>query len=138
MYKLFIMNKGVHIVQVRDKINYILTEKSISKREFAKMLLDLEPRLTSTGKAPSESTIYGYLNGNREIKIELIPYIADVLGVQEQELFEFDIEHATQFNYRLSKEVREIVSLLQYLPSTKVSELRNKLLKYKELNDISL
>lgn len=120
---------------VRDKINYILEEKGMSKREFAKQLLSLEPALTATGKSPSESTVYGYLNGRREIKIELIPYIAEVLGVKEQELFEVGIEHATQFNYTLSKEVRDIVALLQYVPSAKILELKEQLLKYKQLHE---
>jgi len=123
---------------VKDKINYLLQEQNMSKRDFAKKLLAEEPKLLSTGKAPSESTIYGYLNGGREIKIELIPYIADVLNIKEQELFEFDIEYATSYNYQLSKEVREIVSLLQYVPSSKIKELKEKLLKYKILDSEQL
>lgn len=120
---------------VRDKINYLLQEQNLSKREFARKLLDLEPKLLSTGKPPSESTIYGYLNGGREIKIELIPYIADVLHIKEQELFEFDIEYSTNYNYKYSKDIREIISLLQYLPYSKVKELKDKLLKYKTLDE---
>jgi len=94
--------------------------------------------LISTGKAPSESTIYGYLNGRREIKIELIPYIAEVLNITEQELFEVNIEWTSEYNYKLSKEIREIISLLKYVPNGKIVELKEKLLKYKELYDISL
>ena len=120
---------------VREKINYLLVELGLSKRDFAKALLNLEPKLNSTGKPPNESTIYGYLNGGREIKIELIPYIAEVLGIKEQELFEFNIEYATEYNYTHSKEVREIVSLLQFVPHTKIIELKEKLLNYKVLND---
>lgn len=123
-------------MQVKDKIYYILEEQNLSKREFAQKLLNLEPKLNSTGKSPSESTIYGYLNGRREIKIELIPYIAEVLGIKEQELFEFDMEYATEFNYQRSKEVREIISLLQYVPYAKIIGLKEKLLCYKELFDI--
>jgi len=123
---------------VKDKINYLLQEQNMSKREFARKLLAADPKLLSTGKPPSESTIYGYLNGGREIKIELIPYIADVLNIKEQELFEFDIEYATNYNYQLSKEVREIVSLLQYVPSSKIKELKDKLLKYKILDSEQL
>ena len=124
-------------MQVREKINYLLIESGLSKRDFAKALLNLEPKLNSTGKPPSESTIYGYLNGRREIKIELIPYIAEVLGVNEQELFEFNIEYTTEYNYKLSKEVREIVSLLQFVPPAKITDLKEKLLKYKDLNEKS-
>lgn len=118
---------------VRDKINYVLQEQNLSKRDFAQKLLNLGPHLNSTGKPPSESTIYGYLNGRREIKIELVPYIAEVLRIKEQELFEFNIEFATEYNYRMSKEVREIIALLQYVPHSKIIELKNNLLKYKEL-----
>ena len=71
-------------MQVKDRINYLLNESNLSKRDFAQTLLKLEPKLNSTGKAPSESTIYGYLN------------------IKEQELFEFDIEYSTNYNYKLS------------------------------------
>ena len=122
-------------MEVVDKINYLLKEKDISKKMFMEKLIALEPHLKSTGEIPSISTIYGYLNGGREIKIELIPYIAEVLQVQEQELFEFNIEYSTAYNYKLSKEVREIVSLLEYVPHAKIIELKEKLLKYKVLDE---
>ena len=60
---------------VAEKINYLLEEKDMNKREFANKLLELEPRLYATGKPPSESTIYGYLNGGREIKIDMATLI---------------------------------------------------------------
>ena len=120
-------------MQVRDKINYMIEERKMSKTNFAEKLLTLEPKLNSTGKSPSLSTVYGYLNGRREIKIELIPYIAEVLNIKEQELFEFDIEYATEFNYMRSKEVREVISLLQFVPVAKIIELKDNLTKFKEL-----
>ncbi len=120
-------------MEVANKINYLLKEKNISKREFATNLLSLEPRLSGTGKPPSESTVYGYLNGGREIKIELIPYIAEVLNIKEQELFEFEIEYSTEYNYQKSNEIRNIIELLQYLPSGKIKELEDSLYKYKEI-----
>ena len=88
----------------------------MTKREFATKLLELEPRLDGTGKPPSESTVYGYLNGGREIKIELIPYIAEVLNISEQELFSSDIEYSNDYNIRCSKEAREILDLLKFAP----------------------
>jgi len=120
-------------MKVSEKINYLLEEKNMSKREFARKLLSLEPKLDRTGKAPSESTIYGYLNGGREIKIELIPYIADVLKIKEQDLFEFDIEYSTGFNQNKSQDVREIIALLEYLPNNAIKNLKNKLYKYKKI-----
>jgi transcriptional regulator with XRE-family HTH domain len=125
-------------MKVAEKINYLLKEQNLTKREFAKKLLELEPKLDSTGKQPSESTVYGYLNGGREIKVELIPYIAEVLGVSEQELFSFDIEYACEYNHRHSKEVREIIHLLQYAPKGAIENIRNYLSKYQTLQDTTL
>jgi len=118
-------------MKVADKINYLLEEKNISKRDFSKKLLNLEPKLDGTGKAPSESTIYGYLNGGREIKIELIPYIAEALNVTEQELFNFDIEYATEYNIKHSKDAREILDLLQYAPKNMIEHIKNALYRFK-------
>jgi len=61
-------------MDIIQKINYLLAEKGLSKKEFIHKLQALEPRLKSTGKAPSLQTIYGYLNGKRELKVEIIPY----------------------------------------------------------------
>lgn len=121
-------------MEVYEKINYILQEKKIAKKDFVKNILLLEPKLKLTGEIPTEQTIYRYLNGQREIKIELIPYIAEVLGVDEQELFRFDIEYATNYNYRQSKEVRDIVDLLQYAPSNLILHIKEQLIKHKALH----
>ena len=122
-------------MNVADKINYLLEEKGISKREFAQKLLSLNPLLDRTGKAPSESTIYGYLNGGREIKIELIPYIAEALNVSEQELFTNEIEFINDYNFKYSKESREILDLLKFAPRGGIDEIKNYLLKYKKIYD---
>lgn len=122
-------------MNVSDKINYLLEEKGMSKREFAQKLLSLNPIIERTGKAPSESTIYGYLNGGREIKIELIPYIAETLNINEQELFSNEIEYTNDFNYRYSKETREILDLLKFASRSAVDEIKNYLLKYKKVYD---
>lgn len=122
-------------MNVADKINFLLTEKDMTKREFATKLLELEPRLDGTGKPPSESTVYGYLNGGREIKIELVPYIAEVLEISEQELFSSDIEYANDYNIRYTKEAREILDLLKYAPKGGVEEVKSYLLKYKGVFD---
>lgn len=120
-------------MEIIDKINYLIKEKKLQKKDFVKQLQLLEPKLKSTGNIPSEQTIYGYLNGKRELKVELIPYIAEVLNIQEQELFEFGIEYSTEYNYKRSSEIRNIIELLQYLPSNKIRELRDNLYKYKEI-----
>ena len=119
-------------MEVYEKINYLIDEKKITKKEFVVKLLSLEPKLKATGEVPSEQTIYRYLNGKRELKIELIPYIAEVLEVDEQELFRFDIEYATEYNLRYSKDAREILALLQYAPKNMIEHIRSTLLGYKD------
>ncbi len=121
-------------MDIIDKINYLIQEKNLRKKDFTSMLQALEPKLKSTGEVPSEQTVYGYLNGKRELKVELIPYIAEVLEVDEQELFRFDIEYATEYNIRYSKEAREILDLLQYAPKITIENIKNQLLEYKELH----
>ena len=115
-------------MDIIEKINYLLTEKGLSKKEFIYKLHALEPRLKSTGKAPSLQTIYGYLNGKRELKVEMIPYMAEVLGVQEQELFTFEVEYATYYNVRYSKEAREILELYSYAPKALRNDIKELLL----------
>lgn len=125
------MVKGFNL-EVYEKINYILQEKKIAKKDFVKNILSLEPKLKATGEIPTEQTIYRYLNGQREIKIELIPYIAEVLEVDEQELFRFDIEYATEYNLRYSKDAREILDLLQYTPKPMIEQIKNTMQKFKK------
>lgn len=123
---------------VLEKINFLLQEKGISKKQFADKLRQQEPKLLATGEVPSEQTIYRYLNGSRELKVELIPYIAEVLGVSEQDLFSFDLEYSCNNNYRQSKEVRELIHNLQYAPNTVIQNFKEQLAKYKALHDESL
>lgn len=130
------MTKGSS-VEVWEKINYLLTEKKMSKKEFSDKLVTLAPKLKRTDESPSSQTILGYLYGKREIKIELIPYIAEVLGVSEQDLFTFDLEYAQNYNYRQSKEVREILELLPYAPISIVQHIKEQLKKYKRLHEES-
>ncbi len=120
-------------MEIIDKINYLIKEKNLQKKDFVKMLQAIEPKLKSTGEIPSEQTIYGYLNGKRELKIELIPYIAEVLGVDEQELFRFDIEYATEYNLRYSKDAREILDLLQYTPKPMLEQIKTVMRKFKKV-----
>lgn len=119
-------------MEVWEKINYLLEEKNITKQEFAQQLIMLDPKLKRTGESPSIQTILGYLYGKRELKVELIPYIAEVLGVDEQELFRFDIEYATEYNLRYSKDAREILDLLQYTPKPMLEQIKNVMRKFKK------
>lgn len=119
-------------MEVYEKINYLIDEKKITKREFVNKLLSLEPKLKTTGEVPSEQTIYRYLNAQRELKIELIPYIAEVLEVDEQELFRFDVEYATEYNLRYSKDARMILDLLRYVPKNMIEHILTVLMEYKK------
>lgn len=117
-------------MEIYEKINYLIEESNMSKKEFVDRVLALEPRLKVTGEIPSNQTIYRYLNGSRELKVEILPYFAEVLNVKEQEFFEFDIEYASENNQKQSKEMREILDLLQYLPT---KGIKDKLFEYKKL-----
>ncbi len=120
-------------MEVWEKINYILKEKKITKRQFIERFLNLEPKLKRTSEVPSASTVSGYLYGKREIKIELIPYIAEALDVSEQELFVNDIEYTNDYNYKHSKEAREILNLLRFAPRSAIDDIKSYLLKFKNI-----
>jgi len=122
-------------VEVWEKINYILVEKKISKKQFVDYLINLEPKLKATGEIPSLQTIYRYLSGKRELKIELIPYIAEVLGISEQELFSSELEYSYGYNVRYSKDAREILDLLPYAPHDTIAHIKNSLKKFKDLHN---
>ncbi len=120
-------------MEVWEKINYLLIEKSMSKKDFVDKLIALEPKLKQTGEIPSIQTFYRYLNNQREIKVELIPYFAEALNVSEQELFINDIEFSNEYNYKYSKEAKEILDLLKFAPRGAIDEIKNYLLKYKKI-----
>jgi len=120
-------------LEVWEKINYLLKEKALSKQDFITKLLALEPKLKRTGEVPSASTINGYLYGKREIKIELIPFIAEALEIQEQELFNFQIEHELDYNLNQTKNARQLLMLLKYAPNSYVEHLIENLTNYKKL-----
>ena len=122
-------------MEVYEKVNYLINEKNITKKEFVDKLISLEPKLRLSGETPSVQTIYRYLSGKRELKIELIPYIAEVLEVTEQELFSFDIEYASEYNIRHSKDIREILELIQYAPKPMVEHIKLTLKKFKVVYD---
>lgn len=76
------------MLKICDNINKIIKKKGLNKKEFAQKLIDLKPTVSRIGETPSLSTIYGYLNGRINIPIELISYVAEVLDITEQELFD--------------------------------------------------
>jgi transcriptional regulator with XRE-family HTH domain len=147
-------------MEVYERINLYLKDKKISKKEFAKQLLHSDVKLKNTGDVPSENTIYAYLNGRIGLKIELIPYIAEVLQIPEQLLFDdssrtrkiylnhllkdITSEEAELLKSRLCDEkqpistvpkdrMHKIQDLLQYAPEMFLQQLENTLKEYKDL-----
>ncbi|RXK07300.1 hypothetical protein [Halarcobacter bivalviorum] len=92
-------------MDINERINSLIQSKNISKREFAKRLRDLEPKLKTTGETPTEKTIYKYLDGSNAIKIELIPYIAEALQITEQELFTYDKKSRKKYFENLMRNI---------------------------------
>lgn len=123
-------------MNIHERINSLIQEKNLTKREFSKRLRDLEPKLNSTGETPTEKTIYKYLDGSNAIKIELIPYIAEVLQVTEQELFTNDkksrkkffqniLKSATNEEMQMIKNKLEIKEYENFLVNEPKSEYNN-------------
>ncbi len=146
-------------MEVYERINLYLKDRKMSKKEFAEKLIELEVKLKNTGAVPSENTIYAYLNGRIGVKIELIPYIAEVLNIPEQLLFDDSARGRKIFlKYlleSLSSEEKEMIKsrvceekmvaaipkdkfyniqdLLIYAPEMFLTELEKTLKEYKEL-----
>lgn len=147
-------------MEVYEKINLLIKEKKINKKNFALKLITLEPKLKSTGEIPTVKAIYAYLNGDIALKIELIPYIAEVLEIPEQLLFDDSgrarkiyLKHILQ---NASSEEKEFIKskvcseqtskiyipkdrfhaiqdLLVYAPEIFLENLENTLKNYKDL-----
>lgn len=133
-------------MEVYEKINSILSRKNVTKRWFASRLIELEPRLKSTGEVPTEKAIYGYLNGTSSIKIELVPYIAEVLHISENELFSQNKEYSNSLNtssvsdidttYGQSDEdIQKLISLLPYASKPLIQKLIKQLEESKRFYD---
>ena len=107
---------------ILDNILKKIEEKNISKKEFALKLINLNPKVGMKSEPPSERTIYLYLQGKRELKADIIPYIAEVLNINEQELFKTNYQQAnivsditptyfTEYN----KKEKELIELFPYI-----------------------
>ncbi|PZT47682.1 transcriptional regulator [Helicobacter valdiviensis] len=108
-------------MKVVDRINEILKEKNISKKELANRLINLGMRANKTGEIPTLSSIYAYLNGNIDIKADMIPFIADALGVFEQELFSDNKKKNLKilskiYSFQSGANYPQLIELLEYLP----------------------
>jgi len=104
-------------------------ESGISKREFARKVIALSPMLKRTGEVPTESAIYNYLNGQREIKLELLPYFAEILNVSELELLGIDQkERKAYFKRLIASCTPEEKSFLQGLIDNKGDDIAVKII----------
>ena len=73
-------------MEIYEKINELIRKKGITKREFINRFLALSPVLQKTGEVPKERAVYGWLSGRTSMEIDMLPYIADALGVDENTL----------------------------------------------------
>ena len=142
-------------MEVYEKINLIIQEKGLTKREFAKRLIALEPKSNRTGEVMSEKTVYAYLNGKATINANLIPYIAEALDIAEQELFvdtkrnrirylkyilkdpsneEISVIKSHLKKDNLQKIEKELIELLPYIPKIMLEKL---ILKAKQIQTIT-
>lgn len=117
-------------MEVYEAINEIIYKKQISKTSFVQRLIETEVKLKSTGNTPSKSTIYAYLNGTREIPLELIPIISKILNVKVEDLF--------ISNESNSNEIDEFLDLIKYAPETFLVAVNDILYDYKNLYNKSI
>lgn len=123
-------------MRVIERINEILKEKNLSKKELANRLIDLGLRANKTGETPTLSSIYAYLNGNIELRADMIPFIADALGVYEQELFSQSSPYKMLQRFCLQDptlaKYTHIIELLEYISPKSLETLEKTLLSQKE------
>jgi len=74
-------------MEVYERINVLLKEKNMKKRDLAQAITRANFQLKSTGDAPSEKALYAYLSGKNSLRVELLPAIAEALGVSICELY---------------------------------------------------
>jgi len=118
-------------MEIYERINELLIIKKMTKREFARKLINLQPISNRTGEVISESIIYSYLSGDTAIKAYLIPYISDVLNVSIECLFK-DVKASELEENNLH---RNIIELIPYAPEPMLLKIRRALDEIKKIND---
>jgi transcriptional regulator with XRE-family HTH domain len=118
-------------MEIYERINELLIIKKMTKREFARKLINLQPISNRTGEVISESIIYSYLSGDTAIKAYLIPYISDVLNVSIECLFR-DVKASELEENNLH---RNIIELIPYAPEPMLLKIRRALDEIKKIND---
>ena len=146
-------------MEVYEKINEILKNNNLSKKAFSLKLIELEPKLRNTGEVPTINALYSYLSGDVSLRVELIPYIAEVLDIPEQILFDdsdeariktlkYILEDINSQEYKFlndkltMKEVKiqndlihSVTQLLPYAPEPFLKNVLNALENFKMLSD---
>jgi len=144
-------------MEIYEKINLLLQEKQMTKKEFAQRFISLEPRSKRTGEVLTSKVVYAYLSGKATINASFIPYMAEALGVSEQYLFDDNkkirikilkevCEKPTKEELVLLKRIsqqedetyQEICSKLKYAPEIFLKKLQKKLLQFKQLSQEAL
>ncbi len=143
-------------MEVYEQINLLIEEKGLTKREFSKRLIALEPKSKRTGEIMSEKAVYAYLSGASVINANLIPYIADVLQISEQSLFVDDektrlrllkyiLQSATKqekstieefyFQKITPEQYTNIISLLPYASESILKKMEQALLEMRAISE---
>lgn len=150
-------------MEVYEKINEILRKKKLSKKSFSLKIIELEPKLRNTGETPTINALYSYLSGDVSLRVELIPYIAEVLDIPEQILFDesdkarmkilkyiLEDMNSQEYNFLINKLnseninkfekndndiVKSINDLFPYAPEPFLENILNTLKNFKELSD---
>lgn len=113
-------------LEIYELINQKIKEKGMSKREFANRVLALEPKLKNTGEIPTEKTIYAYLNGTANLKLELISFIAEALDVSEQEFFDDSQKARVKYlKHILKNPSKKEIELIKYQLGVNEIKIKN-------------
>lgn len=114
------------MIKVYENIVTIIKNKGLTRKEFANRLINLQPNVNRIAETPTLSTIYGYLNGRINIPIDLIPYIAEVLNVTEQELFDTSAKTRKKcFKYFLENASKEELEYFNDFINTQINNSIN-------------
>lgn len=123
-------------MRICEKISFLMKERSMEKVEFADKLIALDTKLIN--EKSERQTIYRYLSGERELKMELAPYIAHILDVPIDDLFTYDVELLCEFSVSRTKQVKYMLSLVPYTSTMMIDEIIDVMEQHQKVYDESL
>ena len=116
-------------MRINENIIKLIKERGLNRREFADKLISLEPTITRTLEVPTVSTVYGYLNGRINIPLDLITYIAEVLNVTEQQIFDNSTKTRIKYlSYILENPTKKEIQLIKNKILVKEINIQNSIL----------